>query len=183
MKSELIIFGRSPFLSTVNIPALLSVYTSIGFNEFGRLFEPDYLFFYDAWYDGFIGSPEVYAPHWFKQGCNKYVPKPSDSPLVGKLQNGMPCLGHRYFTVSVALNWAILQGFKRIYLVGVDHVEQQGRLEHHDGTLGISDVQPEAHKRLKQYVYNCTRHAEIYQTNPAVMDGWELPFRNIEELY
>jgi hypothetical protein len=182
MRNELIIFGRSPFLNAVDLTRL-SAFSTIGFNQFGRLFEPDFLFFYDEWYDGFLGNPTVFAPHWFKQDCIKYVPKPSDFPLSRRYQGSNICLGHRYFTVSVALNWAILEGFKRVYLVGIDHVETDERFTHHDGTPCQSRLTPQAHKKLKQYVYNCTQHIDIFQTNPAVKDGWELPFVHVEELY
>lgn len=185
MRSELVIFGRSPFLNTVDTAKLLSKYTTIGFNQFGRLFEPDFLFFFDQWYGGFIGNPVVYFPHWFKQGKGiKYMPKPSDKPLLsGSKQDGMIVLGHKYFTVSIALNWAILQGFKRIYLVGIDHIESDEKFEHNDGTGCQSRLTVKAHQGLKRFVYACAEHVEIYQTNPAVKGDWELPFIDIEELY
>jgi len=187
MKSDLIIFGRSPFLNTLDIPFLASKYKTIGFNQFGRLFEPDFLFFFDEWYGGFIGNPLVFCPKWFKETEDrviKYVPKKADSPLLEWVnENGQPCFSHKYFTVSIALNWAILQGFKRIYLVGIDHIETDTKFEHNDGTGCQSRLTLKAHQELKQYVYRCAEHAEIYQTNPAVRDDWELPFIDIEELY
>jgi hypothetical protein len=87
------------------------------------------------------------------------------------------------FTPSLAINWAILKGYKKAYLVGIDHVESDLEFKHHDGINHPSAMGPASHKSFKQYVYNCARHIKIFQTNPAVAKDWQLPFIEIEALY
>lgn len=184
MSKELVIFGRSPFVDTVDIPNLCQNYTTLGFNQFGRHHKVDYLFFFDAYYYGYKAGAAVYMPNWFEQKSGiKYIRKPSVKPIFGQQQDGMPVLGHKYFTVSLALNWALLQGFEKIYLVGIDHVETDTAFVHHDGDDCPSNLTPDAHGRLKDYVYACAEHAEIYQCNPAVADDWKLPYRDVKTLY
>lgn len=184
MKSELVIFGRSPFINQVDVPLLLENYTTVGFNQFGKHHKVDHLFFFDDYYYGYKPTA-VYLPKWFSQKHGiKYVPKPSDRPILSRqMKDNMIVLGHKYFTVSLALNWALLEGFKTIYLVGIDHVETDNQFKHHDGVDLPANLTPKAHKDLKKYVYACAEHADIYQCNPAVAPDWELKYKDIRELY
>lgn len=183
-KSELVVFGRSPFVNLVDIPALLEQYTTVGLNHFGRHHKVDHLFFYDQYCQH--QKTTVYIPNWFpaEHAGVRYVPKPLDYPLMSRIsQDGAICLGHKYYTVSLAINWALLEGYKRIYLVGIDHVETDRSFSHHDGIDGHAELTPDTHQALKKFIHNCAAHAEIYQCNPAVKDGWELPYKDVNELY
>lgn len=185
-RRELTVFGRSPFIDQVDVPRLLQKRASLGFNHFGKMYQVDYLFFYDQYFDGHKPA-KVFTPFWFpedKQGDVLFAPKPSERPLR-KLdyQDGAIMLGYKYFTVSSAVNWAVLAGYQDIYLVGVDH-SGSGTMKHFDGIETNQQILPEAHQRLKRFIRSCSRDdVKIYQTNPAVRDDWELPFKPIEELY
>jgi hypothetical protein len=183
-KDELVIFGRSPFIAQADVPALIKRYTTIGFNHFGRQYRPDYLFMFDAYYAGYIPTV-VFTPHHFPQRHGmKYVPVPSNEPLLNQPHDPRGIrLAHKYFTVSIALNWALTQGFKKIYLVGIDHVETDRQFRHHDGNDLPSTLTPKAHKALKDYVYRCAEHADIYQCNPAVAPDWQLKYKDVKEFY
>lgn len=185
---ELVLFGRSPFVDTVLYDALRPDLKTVGFNHFGRHHEVDYLFFFDSFCGGWLGSPQVFVPYYFRQqgseACTRYVPKPHPRPIVPrKEQNGLVVLGQKYFTPAMAINWGILSGFKTFYLVGIDHREGDTRFVHHDGQVAQTVIRPEAHARFKEYVYAATEHARIYQTNPEVAADWRLPYKDIGELY
>lgn len=183
-KDSAIIFGRSPFIEQVNVAALLPNYTTFGLNQFGRHHRVDYLFFHDAYYAGYKPT-SVWMPDWFpQQHGSKYHRVKSDKPLLGQVQKeGALCLGHALFTASLALNFAILKGFKTIYLVGIDHVETDKEFHHHDNDDRPSALTPVAHRVFKQFVYNCADHADIWQCNPAVRADWQLNYKDIRELY
>jgi hypothetical protein len=178
---EVIIFGNSPFLNAVDVEALLPTRTTVGINRFGLHHEVSVSFVYD----GFIsGLKRVYIPNWMSGEGTRYVPRASRGPIYpAQYQGAHPVYGFRYFTVSVALNWAICQGAKRIYLIGIDH-SHTGKLPYWDGYLGECkiEVKETANQRLKEYVRNCTPYAEIYQCNPDVVDAWGLPYKDWREL-
>lgn len=166
----------------MDVPNLLQNYTTVGFNQFGQHYLVDTLFFYDSYFEHI--DTKVYIPQWFPQKGIKYIPRSTTKPYVPAVkEKGMPVFAHRYFTPSVALNWGINNGFKTIYLVGIDHKDNPERFEHHDGWISKTSINLEAHQRFKQYVYACKKHAQIYQTNPAVTDFWDLPFREVSSLY
>lgn len=185
---DLVIFGRSPFISQVDVPRLLERYTTLGFNKFGELYPVDYLFFFDDYYP-LHKAHQVFIPSYFAPGLNgeRYTAIQQDTPIMnGDFPDKHPSrlfLAHKHYTVSLALNWALLAGFERIYLVGIDHVETDKQFIHHDGYDLPAELTPESHRALKQYVYECAKHAEIYQTNPAVAADWDLPYKDIKELY
>lgn len=182
--SQAIVFGRSPFINEVDVPRLLKRYPTIGLNHFGQQYPVDYLFSFD----GPIlpnKSAGHFAPYYYSgAGVTPYSPKCSDGPILEyKAENNALCLGFKYFTVSCAINWALLAAFSTIYLIGVDHVESDTTLQNNDGTVSEAIITPDAHRGLKQFIYHCAAHARIYQCNPAVRDGWELPYKDLSELY
>lgn len=182
----MIIFGRSLFLNDVDIPNLIKNYTTMGFNQFGRNYNPSYLVFYDSYYMGFDPRSLVLMPKWFPQKHGiKYAPKPSAKPFLqeSKDVDGFLQLGHKYYSPSIGINYAILKGQRDIYLVGIDHVESDKSFVHFDGEESKPTLTPDSHIRFKEYIYNCAKHVNIYQCNPAVKDQWALPYKDIEELY
>lgn len=185
--NELIIFGRSPFINTVHINRLIELYPTMGFNHFGSLWPVDYLFYFDALLKPRVPSTLVFVPRSFKKAPKEYIRyahQESDRPLLHLIkQNGAVCLSHRYFTPSLGINWALLNGFKKLYLVGIDHIETDTRFEHHDNEPCYSELTSASHRRFKNFVYECAGHIKIYQTNPAVKDQWQLPYKDIQELY
>jgi hypothetical protein len=186
LKSELILFGRSPFIDKVDVPRLIEKYTTIGLNRFAQHYPVDHVFMFDRYFPHPL-TGSAFFPHWFDypmQDGQKFHSKASASPiLTGEKKNDIPVLGYKYFTCSLALNWALLQGFTEIYLVGIDHVESDVKFVHHDGDVADSKLSIKAHQALKEYFYSATKHANIYQTNPDVRNDWKLPFVDINQLY
>lgn len=187
-KSEVVIFGRSPFIGQVDIPNIAENYTTIGLNYFGHHFHIDYLFFNDVWCGWNCQPKQVLVPSTFddKYPGQRYKLISATSPVANRVKDadGHLKLAIQGFTVSLALDFAISQGFTKIYLVGIDHVESDELFEHYDDIpIGYCELTPLAHKQLKQYVYNCQQHADIFQCNPAVADQWDLPFKDVNELY
>jgi hypothetical protein len=186
---HVVIFGRSPFIHSVDVERLTARHVSIGFNSFGDSFSVDHLFYYDDWY-GFGRDPKtlIHVPSWFKQADNRivrYQPRPYERPIRRLLfDQGCRVLSFRYFTASVALNWAILNNFGKIYLVGIDHREDEQHLAHFDAPASKMKTTARAHQAFKQYVYHCQgAGVEIFQCNPDVAEQWQLPFKQVESLY
>ena len=183
-KSQAIILGMSPFINSVDIPRLCRQYTTFGVNRIGYYFDVDYLFFYDWYHEGHRPSTVV-IPNWFKEDGLKYVPKPCERPIVGATQDGLEVLGFRNFTVTSAFNYALCRGFRDIYLVGVDHVDTDGAFKHFDWGEYIDPphMTPEVHHGVKSFICAGQQYANVYQCNPAVVDDWQLPYKDLNELY
>ncbi len=181
---ELIIFGCSPFINQVDIPPLLERYDTIGINNFARYYPVDVVFSFDDRIPGHRALHAFVPNYLAKDGEIPYIPVSSDSPLQGwQREKGVVKLGFKHFTVSLAVNWALLKGYKKIYLIGVDHVETVTSFTDFDGTYHPAELTQDAHRGLKQFIYRCAEQCEIYQCNPAVRDFWELPFKDVSDLY
>lgn len=187
--NDLVIFGASPFIDQIDVKELCNKYTTLGFNHFGINFQVDYLFMYDKYIPDYLPT-QVYVPHHFNetgQHIHKFVPKPGPPLYPALYQGDLLCLGVKYFTVSCAMNWAILQDFKNIYLVGIDHKEVNGYMDYYstyEGPGSDMEILSATNLKLKEFIYQCQRpNLEIYQTNPEVKDQWFLPFKDVNELY
>jgi hypothetical protein len=183
MKSVLL-FGRSPFINQINLPALLH-HTTAGINHIAFEHGMDYGFFYDSEPPKPEGcKTKTIAPIWFSSASHPVNPVPASIPVLSKIhRDGGQVVGFELFTCTLAVNWLILQGFKQIYLIGIDHVEQPGPLQHHDGTFAVADCMVEAHQRVKAFIGRCQSGAKIYQCNPAVAADWPVPYQDLTELY
>lgn len=200
MSGAAILFGNSPFLHQVDIERLLPRYATVGFNGFGQHYPVDALFVFDRWFDTGLAKSCFHPVHipagaTCRGRTTAFTHRASPKPFLPNDQKrfaqqkhlrtaSFPILAFKYFTPSIALNWLLLQGcFQRVYLVGIDNVETDTRFQHHDGAVCNSQLTPKAHQAFKQYVYECAKHIEIYQCNPAVADSWKLPFKDVEALY
>jgi hypothetical protein len=185
--NEIILFGNSPFINDVDVANLVCRYPSMACNSFGSRYIVDYLFLFDAVVQPACDATLTFIPNWFKDAPKhfiKYCPVTNQFPVTTyKKSKGYPVIGRKHFTSSTAINWAILNGFKKIYLVGVDHVETDKTFKHFDDTPSHNKLNPILHREFKQFVYECATHVEIFQTNPQVKTEWRLPFKRIEELY
>lgn len=184
---NLIMFGRSPFVNTVDVAALHYRYETLGFNHFGKKHPVDYLFSLNEYIEPISPRTRVFGhyEHDSPVGVKKIAYSADTGPcLVPEYKNGFRCYAWYSFSPTAALDWAIAEGFDQVFLVGIDHVETDKRFEHNDG---IDDHRgqnmiPELHQRMKSFVYACAQHMEIFQCNPAVKDQWKLPYRSVEDL-
>jgi hypothetical protein len=184
MYPEVIIFGCSPFINQLDIQPLLERYYTIGINNFARYYPVDVVFSFDDRIPGHKARHAFVPNYLAKDGDIPYVGKSMDVPLLDwQTENGVICLGFKYFTVSLAVNWALLKGYKRIYLIGVDHVETDTSFTDFDGAFHPAELTQDAHRGLKEFIYRAAERCEIYQCNPAVRDSWKLPFKDVSDLY
>lgn len=180
---RLVIFGRSPFINEIDVEAILRANPSAGINGFCKRYSTDYLFAFD----GPIGAHKAriqFCPHWIEvEGVEKLSIRHGGPLLTKEYQDGVLCVGFRYYTASMAVNWAALQGFKEIYLVGIDHIESQRDFDHFDQVDDPAELTPETHQGLKSFIADCLPLSKIYQTNPAVADDWPLEYKDVTTLY
>lgn len=90
-------------------------------------------------------------------------------------------IGFVCYSSTSAVYYAVKQGFKKIYLIGVDHKEDDKPFIHYDGVLNNRIASSKAQKEAKNYIYKF--NASIYQTNPQVKDEWLIPYKNIKIIY
>lgn len=184
MHQPVLVFGRSPFINQVDIQRLKHHKTA-GINHISVVHNMTYGFYYDAEIPKPAGcKTKLIAPVWFNNADIKVQPVPSSIPVLSKInRDGGQVVGFELFTVTLAVNWLILQGFKNIYLIGIDHIEQAGPMQEYTGDYTAADITIEAHQRCKRFLERCQSGAKIYQCNPAVKDSWNLPYQDLEGLY
>jgi hypothetical protein len=186
----LILFGRSLFINDVNVARLIEKYDTVGFNNFATQYPVKYSFTFDQYFQPldektvtFVDCRKQLRP----QGAIPVMPIGSYEPIPTRTFNdeGYLKLTRTNFTPCLALNYAIIEGYTDVYLVGIDHVAADTKFAHYDGIDSRfgQNIQPILHEWFRTYVYNCTKYMKIYQTNPAVKDSWNLPFVDIETLY
>ena len=167
---NLIILGRSPFLHTVKIDSLKYDKACINYPPCSDV---KWAFSYDKLTD--IKIPE---------GCEYITPENGyifDKHGANFDRNEPQKLGFCIFTVSAAVNWAYLNAFKNVYLVGIDHFEKDTRYLRNDGTKTQNIIPAENHRKIKEFIYQFKDKMNIYQTNPET--SWDLEYININELY
>lgn len=184
---KFVLFGRSPFVNDVDREKIIEKNYTVGLNNFCAKNAVDMNFCF-AKYVKPISAKTVVFCHFEKEAEQAvfYRPVPSRKPLLDpEFENGILKLACCCFVGSLAINWAILMKKEAVYLVGIDHVEDNKEFVHNDGVddeFG-HNMNAEIHQEFKKYVYECAKHIKIYQCNPSVKQEWKLPFVEIEELY
>lgn len=199
--NEAVLFGNSPFINSVDVPGLNQHYRTVGMNSFGQTHIVDDLFFFDFFFPFLPHTGRVHVPTFmdttsYKKGnvlISRYSPTNSLKPVFQAKAHGTryQSLGFCNFLSSAAMNHIINQKhITKVYLIGVDHKEDDTKLSHFDDGFngvvhfdcnnGLCAVQ---HQQLKQFIYNCKPHIDIFQCNPDVVDEWNLPYKDVNELY
>lgn len=164
---NLIIIGRSPFINKVDVKALK--YDKLFINTISE----------DAKY--ILSFDDVFKNQ--ELPCEEYI-----SPSMGyefikqvNFNKSKPyLLGYSYFSISAAVNFAYLKDYKNVYLVGIDHIVQQGTYRRNDGSIS-QEVASELHIKIKEFIYQFKSEMNIFQTNPDT--DWDLPYTDITKLY
>lgn len=86
------------------------------------------------------------------------------------------------YTSSSACYLAQKMGFKRGYLIGIDHIEDDKPFAHYDGIINNGVATSFSNKLCKNYICSL-KGISLYQTNPLVSKDWNLPYKDIEFLY
>lgn len=87
------------------------------------------------------------------------------------------------YTSSSAVYLAYKLGFKRAYLIGIDHREDNKPFVHYDGIINKSVALAQCNNTCKGYICSFKNKMELFQTNPTVKDEWDLPYRDVSVLY
>jgi hypothetical protein len=186
---KLLVFGKSPFINTVDIDYLIGKYHTAGINDLCCLHAFNYGFFYDYVFNN-LQCKKVICTWWNDYpNCEKVYPVESCEEIETifkekEYQDGYLKLGFRLYTVSMVLNWALLNGYKEVYLIGIDHDEVDGEYQTFNGVGGSPRTKADNHKRLKKYVtmYHDRGLLKVYQCNPNQVKKWQLPYKDVKEL-
>lgn len=188
----LIMFGRSPFVATADVTRLISMYDTMGFNTFASHYPVTTSWCMDGYEKPVSEKTQVFGRiDWadrYPEGVTLIKIQSTPEPIVPAQQmpeNGALILGWRCFSPCLGINWAILQGYTDICLVGIDHVPTDTKFTHFDGVDNQHgrNMNERMHTMFRKYVENATQHIRIWQTNPDVRQYWNLPFRSLEKVY
>lgn len=160
-RKELIIFGRSPFINKLN-------FNKLDYDRFDiccingtipKLKRVDYL----------VSADEFCKPR-IPEGC-EWISVNTGWKLIkteGKAIQQELRLSWKHLSSDLAVNFAIMRGYKIIYLAGVDLVENKEPQYHFNGSLYKHRYMSDTHKSEKQYIKKICKDAEvkIYQLNP-----------------
>lgn len=156
---DLIIFGRSPFINELDL-------TKIDYDRFDVLcinyqipnIKVHYVVSADAW------VKPVLAPktEWISENTGWEFKK------TDRIIQEEGCLSWRIYSSSLAVNFAILRGYKKIYLAGVDLIEDDKPFNHYDGILNKKPASANGCQQEKKYIKELAEHfkVNIYQVNP-----------------
>lgn len=157
---ELIIFGRSPFINKLN-------FDNLDYNRFDiccinskipSLKRVDYIVSADDW-----TKPEI------PEGC-EWVSVNSGWEIIKteKVIRQELKLSWKHLSSDLAVNFAILRGYKTIYLAGVDLVEDGKPFYHYDGVMNKKEQAAEGAKDEKEHIKMLCEQSgvKIYQLNP-----------------
>lgn len=166
---KMIILGRSPFVAKVRLSDLKY--------ELGCINMPPCKVHYCFCIDGVKFPVDNEVKIISPQAGYSIIPAPNFD------KKKKDVLGFYRFTVSSAINWCYLNDYTHIYLVGVDHNENDQYFLHNNGSRSYSrkPFQPYEHKNLKHFIYQFKDRMNIFQTNPDT--SWDLEYVDIKSLY
>ena len=156
---ELIIFGRSPFINELDL-------TKIDYDRFDVCcinypipnIKVHYVVSADAW------TKPILAPktEWISENTGWEFKK------TDRIIQKEGCLSWRIFSSSLAVNFAILRGYKKIYIAGVDLIEDDKPFIHYDGVVNNRKASVSGCRMEKEYIIELmnTYNVELFQVNP-----------------
>ena len=155
---ELLLFGRSPFINTLNLK-------NIDYNRFNVCcinypipnIRVHYVVSADSW------TKPILAPktEWVSQNTGwEFVKTDNIVQEEGRLS-------WRIFSSSLAVNFAILRGYKTIYIAGVDLIEDDKPFIHYDGIVNTRKATKSGCIQEKEYIKKLakTYDVKLYQLN------------------
>ena len=154
---KLIIFGRSPFLNKIDLNIDYEQYDVCCINYPIPGIRVHYLVSCDEW------VKPVLAPktEWISENTGWDLHKTKE--FITEEKHLSWCC----YSSSAAVNFAILRGYKEIYLCGVDLIENNKPFDHYDGIM--NKIVPRGLAKEKEYIIELCKknNVKIYQTNPA----------------
>jgi predicted phosphoadenosine phosphosulfate sulfurtransferase len=155
---ELIIFGRSPFINQLDLTKIDYLKYDVCCINFPiPNIKVRYVVAADVW------VKPVLAPQTeFISENTGWHFKKTPSEIIRKQKELSWC----YYSSSLAVNFAILRGYKTIYLAGIDLIEDNKPFNHYDGIINTKAATIEAVKTEKTYIKKLAQNIDIYQLNP-----------------
>lgn len=161
---ELIIFGRSPFINRLNCDA-------IDYDRFDiccingslpQLKRIDY-----------VVSADDFCKPYIREGA-EWISVNNGWKLIKTeariIQEDVPIrrLSWKHLSSDLAVNFAIMRGYRTIYLAGIDLVEDGKPFYHWDGVMNKKPQSAEGARDEKEFIKLLGRRfgANIYQLNP-----------------
>lgn len=165
---DLLIFGRSPFIKKLDL-------TKIDYNRFDVLcinypipdIKVHYVVAADYWTEPVLAS----KTEFISQNTGWELTK-TDERIITKEGH----LSWAFFSSSLAVNFAILRGYKVIYLAGIDLFDNNEPFAHYDGIINQKPASIEATSKEKLYIKKIAKDVKLYQLNPKA--DW-LEFKDI----
>lgn len=161
MTSELIIFGRSPFINKIN-------FDKIDYDRFDiccingsppMLKRIDYV----------VSADDFCIPYVRPE--SEWVSVHSGWKLIkheARIIQQEKELSWKHLSSDLAVNFALLRGYKTIYLAGIDLVEDNKPFYHWDGVMNKRPQSAAGARDEKEFIKLLGRRfgANIYQLNP-----------------
>lgn len=166
---ELIILGRSPFINDLKLQ-------NIDYNRFDvcciNYPIPDIRVHYLVSADREVKPILAPKTEWISSNTGWNLQK------TDRIIQTQGILSWCIYSSSLAVNFGISRGYKRIYLGGVDLLENDKPFVHYDGVINKRVASISAAKKEKEYLKQLAEHfnVELYQLNPKA--DW-LEFKDI----
>lgn len=188
---DLIIFGGSPFVNTIDKKRLdFDRFDVLAINRPPLNIPVHYLVAHDCDFRACHTQEEVQKT--LRKGLNPVFIAPKTEFIhettgwkwkYDIISHEEKLIGFALYTCSSALNFAYLRGYKNVYFIGVDLEENNQPFTHWHGIINKVPVPDTCAKTAKQYLYRYKKYLNIYQTNPMIKDQWECEYCPIEKLY
>lgn len=166
---DLIIFGRSPFINKLKLKR-------INYDNYDVLCInypiPNIRVYYVVSADNLVKPILAPKTEWISSNTGWEIIK------TDKIIQEEKKLSWRIYSSSLAVNFAILRGYKNIYLGGVDLIENGKPLKHYDGVVNTKPASIEGTQKEKEYikVLATKYNVNLFQLNPKA--DW-LEYKNI----
>ena len=190
---DLIIFGGSPFVNTINLQCIdFNRFDIMAINRPPLNIPVKYLIAHDCDFRAVHSQQEVQET--LKKGLNPVFLAPKTEFIhettgwkwkFDYISHSLEekCLGFCLYTCSTALNYAYLKGYKNIYFIGIDLKEDNKPFSHWHGVTNTIEVPITCAQQAKEYLYRYKKWVKLYQCNPEIKDEWQVEYCPVDLLY
>lgn len=157
---KLIIFGRSPFINKIDLNIDYDKYDVLCINYPIPNIKVHYLVSCDEWVKPTL-APKT---EWISVNTGWDLHKTREFITEEKH------LSWLFYSSSAAVNFAILRGYKEIYLCGVDLIPNGKPFKHYDGIMNNKTPSEKSLIEEQEYIKELCRQNNviIYNVNPKV---------------
>ena len=189
---DIIIFGSSPFINEISdlIPELMEKYDSIGINVFPAFYPAvKHWFFYDDKMIGLIKTHYkgqiLHTRYDLREKITNLGVKPEDLEIFYPACEIFPkdkkdFLYFKNYTITIAIDWCIKNGYENVYLAGVDMDSEEWY--HFYDTYCMHRTKIKGLERTAKAIEELQKHINIFQLNQKTNKVQKLPISDIEKL-